>query len=487
MKKIMLLFLIVTIFIPPLSMSVSAQDQTQLIKEYMDKAIEEYRIPGASLAIVKGGELFYEDSWGIQSDGTAVTKDTLFTIGSVSKPLTSLAIMKLLEQQDIQLDDEINQYVPSFNYDKNEFKNDITMRHLLTHTSGISTYEGLKVADLKLRGETAITNAFEKLNYVNLNHEPGEVHQYSAANYLLLGKIIENVTNQTFAEFMKDEIFSILHMNQTAASFETASLLDYQAGFQSWFGKPVKSENLFDDSGVPYGYMASTTNDMTKYIQFLLNGGDLLTDQTMEMYTSPQVQRKKDLYYGLGWRVSTAKDDEYYFHGGETPDSRAELLLNPSKNYGFVLLTNKNNISEVLHTSYMREGLKTIIEDEVMPEVSKSSHQMQWMTLIVTLIIALLCIWNLVHLKRKNIIRTKLWIVVSFVSIILAISLIPILVNAFGVPWHSINYYGSDLAIIIKCLIGILVVNGLLSLVLLFLKGKQKNTMKMSDKKASFR
>lgn len=125
----------------------------------MDKAVEEYKIPGVTLAIIKDGELFFQENWGIQSDDTPVTKDTLFTLGSVSKPLTSLAIMKLVEQKDIELDQAIDSYIPSFKYNRNGFENKITIRHLLTHTSGISSYEGLKIAELQLRGKNAINDA----------------------------------------------------------------------------------------------------------------------------------------------------------------------------------------------------------------------------------------------------------------------------------------------------------------------------------------
>lgn len=247
------------------------------------------------------------------------------------------------------------------------------------------------------------------------------MHQYSAANYLLLGKVIENVTNQSFSEFMHDEIYSKLGMNQTASNIKTASERGYQPGFQSWFGNPIKSKNFFDDSGAPYGYTSSTANDMTKYIQFLLEGGDLLSDQYFEIYTSPQVHRKKDMYYGLGWRISIEEKDAYFFHGGETPDSRAELLVNPKKDYGFILLTNKNNFSEVLQTAYIREGIKTIIEGGELPEIPGASHQIQWSMLIVTILLTLLFIWNLFRLKRKNDVRVKMWSMIGLMSIIFSI------------------------------------------------------------------
>ncbi|MBU7592756.1 serine hydrolase domain-containing protein [Metabacillus halosaccharovorans] len=475
MKKIVLSILLFTLCVSPISVIAVSNNQAELIKEFMDNAIEEYNIPGASLVIIKDGDIVLQENWGVQSNGSPVTNDTLFTLGSVSKPLTSLGIMKLVEQKIIDLDQTINTYIPSFTYKRNGHENKITIRHLLTHTSGISSYEGLKIAELNLRGKDAINDAVQKLNNVELNHEPGEVHQYSAANYLLLGKIIENVSNQSFTEFMNHEIFSKLGMNQTVSNYKSASELGYQPGFQSWFGKPIQSENIYDDSGAPYGYISSTSNDMAKYIQFLIKGEGLLSKQNFETYIFPQISRKEDMYYGLGWRISTKEKDSYFFHGGETPDSRSELLINSEKNYGFLLLTNKNNISEVLQTTYMKEGIKAIIENGKLPESPKVSHQMQWMTLFGTIILALLSVWNLVVLKRKSPIREKLWLVVGLTSIICSIALIPVLTYIFGAPWHTINYYAPDTAFLIKCLVGLLVLNGFLLLSIIILKKKKRN------------
>ncbi|MFP3470976.1 serine hydrolase domain-containing protein, partial [Micrococcus sp. SIMBA_144] len=118
-------------------------------------------------------------------------------------------------------------------------------------------------------------------------------HEYSPANYLLLGRIIEIVTNQTFSGFLDNEIFNRIGMKRTASNVLKAQELGYQPGFQSWLGKPVKSKGYMDDSGMPYGYLASTSVDMSKYIRFMLAGGDeWLSHSTFSQYTSPQIHRK---------------------------------------------------------------------------------------------------------------------------------------------------------------------------------------------------
>jgi len=471
-KKQIGFLLLFSFFIIPLQVTANPYNQTELIEKYMDQAIEKYQIPGASLTIIQNEEIMFQKNWGKQSNGKPVTKDTLFTIGSVSKPLTSLAVMKLIEKNKIELDQEINRYIPSFEYNTNGFEKRITIRHLLTHTSGISTYDGLKIADLNLRGTDAITKAVKKLNHVTLNHEPGSVHQYSPANYLLLGSIIESVTGKSFSTFMDDEIYSKLEMNHTVSTYEEASKLGYQSGFKSIFGKPLKSKITYDNSGAPYGYTVSTTENMSKYIQFLLNNNRLLSSGQFDEYTSPQIHRKDEMYYGLGWRISTDKDDPYFFHGGETPDSRAELFISPKRNYGFILLTNKNDFSEAMTTISLREGIKTIIEKETMPEIQEMKYHMQWIPLLLTVFLTAFGIWNMHRLNKKtSFFHYKFLTIVGFLLILLSISLIPAICYLFGSPWHTIYHYAMVTAIFTQSLAWVLGINGA---ILIFISLKKK-------------
>jgi CubicO group peptidase (beta-lactamase class C family) len=483
MKKMSIFFLYACLtLVFPLHVNADSHDQKELIEKYIGQALNEYQIPGASLTIVHNGKILLQKSWGIQSNGEPVTKDTLFTIGSVSKPLTSLAIMKLVEQRKIALDHDIDSYIPSFQYNHNGFEKNITIRHLLTHTSGISSYEGLKVADQNLRGENAIYDAVKKLNHVKLNHEPGLVHQYSPANYLLLGSIIENVTGEPFSKFMNDEIYTQLGMNRTVSTFKEASKLGYKPGYKSFFGKPIVSKVSYDDSGAPYGYTVSTADDMSKYIQYMLNKEKLLSSELFNQYISPQVHRKDKMYYGLGWRISTDENNPYFFHGGETPDSRTELFINPKKNYGFILLTNKNDFSEAMSTISMREGIKKIIESEQVPSIPKMNYKMQWIPLLLTFMLTLWGCWILYRLYKKKSFPYKVWSVVGYLLILSSIVLVPVMIYLFGTPWNSIYHYSTITAIFITCLVGVLAINGILILAMSYMKKTCVNNSDMNSK-----
>ncbi|WP_066394928.1 serine hydrolase domain-containing protein [Fictibacillus phosphorivorans] len=448
------------------------------IEQFMKESLEEYQIPGASLAIVQGEKVIFQENWGKQSNGKEITNNTLFTIGSISKPITSLAIMKLVEEGKIDLDTSIHSYLPSFHYDKGNAKNEITIRHLLSHTSGISSYEGLKVADQKLRGKDAIKKATEMLNGVKLNKDPGRMHQYSAANYLLLGRVIEEVSKTSYAQYMENEIFTELRMDHSVSDFKKAIKLGYEPGYQAWFGKPIKSSNHFDDSGSPYGYIASTSSDMIQFISFILGKQNFLGQKYFTEYTSPQIHRKEVFYYGLGWRISTKEDDSYLFHGGETPDSRAELFIHPSKQYGFILLTNKNNVSDVMHTTYIKEGIRSIIEKNSAPKIISADHKLQWITLffvIITLFFSLVLLFHL--MKQKTItLRHRL---IGCIYLVVGLSIIPTLESVFNTPWRTITMYGSDIAILTRCFITICI---LVSLFIFYQEYKIRSIMNKNMK-----
>jgi CubicO group peptidase (beta-lactamase class C family) len=481
MKKLIsfILFCIIMVSIPSGVIS-QESDQKRQIQQFMDKSLKEYQIPGASLAIVQEGKVIFQENWGVERDGEKVTNNSLFTIGSISKPLTSLAIMKLVQEGKINLDHSISTYLPSFKYDKGNFKKYITVRQLLSHTSGISSYDGLKIADLKLRGKDSIKKATAMLNGVDLTNEPGKYHQYSAANYLLLGRIIEEVSEISFAQYMENEIFSEIGMDHTVPDYKGALKLGYKPGYQAWFGKPVKSDNHFDDSGAPYGYIASTSSDMIKFIEFILGKQNVLDQVYFKEYTSPQVHRKEEFYYGLGWRISTAENDSYLFHGGETPDSRSELFIRPNKQYGFILLTNKNNVSDMMHTTYIKEGIRSIMEKSSVPEVISADYKLQWITLI-SILIVLFFSSLLVFKMMKQTIITLRYRIVSIIYLIVALSIVPTLVFVFDSPWKTIYLYGSDIAILTSFLITICIA---VSIILLFKDIKIRSTINKEQKSA---
>lgn len=469
MKKIVILLFIFLLIAPSLSLAAQGHDTAQRIETFMKEAMKEYHIPGASLAVVHNDQTIFLNSWGTMSDGLAVTEDTTFLIGSVSKPLTSLAVMVLVEDGKITLDEPIDAYIPWFKYQTDGTKK-ITVRHLLEQTSGISAYDGMKVTDQKGRDkEKGITQAVTALSGVKLSRDPGEAYEYNSANYLLLGAIIETVSNQSFSAFMDTHIFSRLGMNNTTADYESAVDKGFVPGFHSWFGKPVKADGLYDQSGAPYGYMTSTTSDLTKFIKFLLNGGELLTEQSLKQFISPPENGKR---YGLGWHFPKS-GNKYPYHTGATPEYKAEIFFIPEQDLGAVLLMNKYHELEAVSYLSIMEGIRSIMNGKS-TDLVQLNVITQWITLGVVLLLAIISLISLIGLKRRTTINKKLWVSMGILSVIFAAGLTPLFTYSMGVSWRTVGLFLPDVEFLIQCLIAILAVNGLLTFLLIAVKRKKQ-------------
>ncbi|MFB5661284.1 serine hydrolase domain-containing protein [Alteribacillus sp. HJP-4] len=458
--------LLMLLLIVPFSVLADTKDTNQKIQTYVEEAIEKYNIPGASLAITENGETVYQDNWGVLSDGTSVTAETPFLIGSLSKPITSLAAMMLVEDGKIKLDEPIQTYIPSFHYETDS-QVPITVKHLLEQTSGISEFEGFQVTDVNKTRDWGISQAVTELSGVTLSSEPGENYEYNSANYLLIGAIVEEAADQPFSEFVQSNIFLPLGMDHSAAEYDRAVDTGYLPGFESWLGSPVKSKGLYDLAGAPYGYMSSSSNDLVEFLRFMMHGGELLTDKSLELIKTPPEEGRK---YGLGWFFS--ETDHYLYHGGAVSDFRAEMFFMPERDYGAVLLTNKYNALEDEQVYHMMNGIRSIINGEEPEDLPPKNLTLQWTLLGVNIFIAALSVFYLLRLKRHKHSSHKVSFSIGILSILAAVGLIPLFVYSMGTPWEAVQIWTPDIAFLMQSLIVIFAATGVLSLFITFMKKK---------------
>ncbi len=279
-KAILKVFFIcfLCIFYQPAVHISAEQNMEAKLDNYIEDYLEEYKVPGASAIMVHNNEISYSESWGNTGESEEkVTAETPFTIGSISKSLTGLAVMKLIDEGDIALEDPVQKHLPWFTLKDQEAASKITVKQLLTHSSGISTYSGLDLAEQGAEGNQAINKSTSGLSNLKLAAAPGEIYQYSNANYLILGSLIEEVTGQSYAEYMEQEVFLPLGMKDAAAEKDTAYDKGYAAGYQSWFGIPRKTVTAYDNRGAPYGYISASAEDMVKFIRLFFTHRKALT------------------------------------------------------------------------------------------------------------------------------------------------------------------------------------------------------------------
>ncbi|MEH6944588.1 serine hydrolase domain-containing protein [Bacillus sp. JJ722] len=472
-KYILVSFLLFsfTLFLPISQISAEQNIKTKL-DTYIENFLEEYRIPGASIAIVHENDIFYSKAWGVTGETEEkVTTKTPFTIGSISKSLTGLAIMKLMEEGMVDLEDPVQKYIPWFTLKDKKAASQITIKHLLTHTSGISTYSGLLISDRESKNFDAIKNNVKDLSKVELTAPPGDKYHYSNANFLILGTLIEEVTNKTYSKYMEQEVFLPLGMKNAAADNDTAYNRGYLAGYQSWLGFPVKSSVTYDNGGAPYGYIAASAEDMVQYIKFLSQQENktFLNEDTMNLYVSPQVQTGEDRYYSLGLRITNPDSkDRMIWHSGSTPDSHAELFSIPETGWGGVILTNKNHTFEEYQLVYLKQGIINILNGDDPVEIPPYNSIIQLVTIVIVSLLFVMFIYQLIKIKSGKVRKRIAWRISGFICLLLAIAVIPLLTYIVASPWHTIKVFTADMAFLMIIMVSLLALNGLLSVYISF-------------------
>ena len=231
------------------------------------------RLPGLAVAVVQDNRIVYLRGLGAAAPGRAMTLQMPLIVGSLSKSFTALAVMQLVEQGQINLDAPVQQYIPWFRVDDPDASARITLRHLLTHTSGISRYAGREL--LAGRGGNMIEQSVRELCGLRLSKSVGSAFQYSNTNYLIAGLVVEMVSGQPFGLYVQQHIFNSLDMRHSYVTEQAALLGGLACGHRWWFGVPLPYRAPYLDDALPAAFVAASAEDMGRYALALLSGGTL--------------------------------------------------------------------------------------------------------------------------------------------------------------------------------------------------------------------
>ncbi len=320
----------------------------QLINEYIAKKW----IPGAVVLIARNGKIVYHRAYGYSDveKQTPLKKDDIFRIASQTKAITSLAVMMLFEEGKLLLDDPISRYIPEFKnpkilgnmnwadttYSTTPAKNEITIRHLLSHTSGID-YADIGSQDFKAiyakskvpsgigTNNILLADKIKILGTLPLKHNPGEQFTYGL-NTDVLGYLVEVISGQSLDQFFKSRIFQPLGMNDTYFYLPSEKFNRLVGLHQTKDGSPKKMETP-TGKGINPNYPATkgtyfsggaglscTIEDYAKFLQLFLNKGEyngirLLSRKTVELMLMNQTQPPVTEQFGLGFGLETDKND----------------------------------------------------------------------------------------------------------------------------------------------------------------------------------
>ena len=347
------------------------------IESFVQDEMAAQRVPGLALGIVEGNRIAYVRGFGTaDGSGREVTPQTPFIIGSVSKSLTALAVMQLVEANRIELDAPVQRYVPWFRVADERASAEITVRHLLNQTSGLSTKTGRTFQGDGNTSDTALEQTVRKLSSAELTEPVGTKHQYSTVNYSVLGLIVQTVAGQSYERYVQTRIFDPLQMRNSYTSEDAAKPKGLATGHNYWFGRPRGADLPYNRGLLPAGYLISSAEDMTQYVISQLNGGRydgasvLSSDGIVELHRPAVRTPEADTSYGMGWFVGPRNDIPAIHHQGETFNFHANVVLVPQSSRGVVVLMNAENSLDLFVSGRMgtiADGVTSLLEGREPP------------------------------------------------------------------------------------------------------------------------
>lgn len=303
--------------VEPTSARVVANEPPQrAIDEYIHREMETQQIPGLSLAVVRGGKLVQAKGYGkasLELDAPA-TASTLYGLGSISKQFTATAIMLLVQAGKVGLEDRLTNY---FGWLPTEW-GEVTVRHLLTHTSGIP-YEDWKGGIIEFDRFEYNQEDIVKTAFKPMLAKPGGKHLYSNLGYRLLGMLIEKVSGQSYWDFLEQCVFRVVGMETTRNSDPKTVIPNRARGYGVSGGKHVNREPVTASSAFSEGALISSVLDMVKW-DAALNSDQLLGKAALtEMWTPVRLNDGTTSNYGFGWILRPVPGHRTVAHGGELP------------------------------------------------------------------------------------------------------------------------------------------------------------------------
>jgi CubicO group peptidase (beta-lactamase class C family) len=326
MKKILILF-----FLP--SLSLAQVDSTDIIIKHM---MSEQKIVGLSLAVVKGGQTVVNKGYGLADVElkVPVTSETVIRLGSVSKQFFSTAIMKLVEEGMLTIEDPVHKYFP----DAPETWRPIKINNLMSHTSGLQR-EGPAFDNFKIQSDLDIIKSAYSLP---LDFETGTKYQYCNLAYFMLAEIIKQVSGMPWQDYIHDRLFVPAGMNN---SYVTDFYLIIPNRARGYMHRHDTLVNAFPMYAIrPSGGFLSTSSDMIKWEKTIREGKTILKKENWEKLWQPFIKMSDNAdskeYYGFGWAIAEHKGHKIVVHGGSNPGFKAVYIRFVEDDLSIIILTN---------------------------------------------------------------------------------------------------------------------------------------------------
>ena len=318
--------------------------QADSIDEYIKREMQNQHIPSLSLAVVKDGKVIKAKGYGLANieTNTPATADTIFQIQSVTKQFTATAIMMLVEEGKVDLDAPVGKYLDG----TPEIWQSITVRRLLTHTSGIKDYINEPTQSLRL--EVTDAEVFAAAVTRPLDFPVGDRYAYSNTNYHLLGMMIHKISGKPYGDFLQERIFAPLAMKDTRI-LSLAEIIPHRASGYRWDGKEMQNGEYIAASVLGYagGGIRSTVRDLAKWDAALYTEKLLKQSSLEQMWTPAKLNNGSLTSYGFGWGIGTLSGHRFVSHtGGHLTGFTTVITRFLDDRLTVIVLTNQTGLSD---------------------------------------------------------------------------------------------------------------------------------------------
>ncbi len=311
--------------------------------------------PGAAMVIVQDTSVYLMNGYGRKVNKwkkkDPVDVNTVFRIGSLSKGFGSILTGTYVDDGILTFDDKVKEHIPEFSLMSDQQAQRVNIRHVLSHTTGISYHAYTDLIENKWKYKD-IMAMFPK---AKLATKEGEAYSYQNAIYSIVGEIMERKSEKQLSEIYQEKLFTPLGMDNASVTYDGIAKNDNHAiphklSKKSW--KPVKLTSKYYNA-VPAGGVNASISDMAGWCQALLgNRPDVVSDEVLDEVFTPHINahnkrkyfsRWKNVlehHYGLGWRVVKRKNDEWIYHGGFVNNFKGEILFNREDKVAICILAN---------------------------------------------------------------------------------------------------------------------------------------------------
>jgi CubicO group peptidase (beta-lactamase class C family) len=311
----------------------------------VEQQMREHRVPAVSVAFIDQGRIVWTKAWGLADveRGREATPATLFQAGSLSKPLSATAALRMVDAGTLSLDDDVNSRLHTWKVPPGDFGGKVTLRRLLSHTSGlmVSGFPGYP-AGAPLPSATQILEGVPPANTppIRLDAEPGSRWRYSGGGYVVVQTLLSDVGGKPFAEVMREQVLKPAGM--VASTFEQpipAAYATIATGHDD-SGKPIAGRHHVYPEMAAAG-LWTTPADLARWLLAL---DDLLTPPTLQAMLTEQKEQSR---FGLGIGVAGSRNDPELSHAGANQGFRATFRYLPARRQGVVIMTNGENGASV--------------------------------------------------------------------------------------------------------------------------------------------